>query len=238
MTGKIKELMAGEDIMEKEVLYELKNVTKVYGEKDMEVKALEDVNLTIYNGDFIVITGESGGGKSTLLHIIAGIDSETDGVLLYKGKELKKFSGKEKSKYRSCSIGYVYQDFDLIEELTVRENILMPALIAKKKDYKDRYEKIVTETGIKDRETHYPSQISGGQKQRAAIARALINSPSVILADEPTGNLDSETSKAIMDIFKRLNREGQTIILVTHDVNYTHIGNRSIRMNDGRASEV
>lgn len=225
------------DDMGKEVLYELKKVSKTFGRNDMKVEALKNVDLTIYSGDFLVITGESGSGKSTLLHLIEGIDSETEGELLYKGRSVKKFSGKERSVYRSCETGYVYQDFDLIEELTVKENIILPALIAKKKDYKDRYEKVVIETGIKDREKHYPSQISGGQKQRTAISRALINDPSVILADEPTGNLDSKTSEAIMELFKKLNEGGQTIILVTHDIKFIDIGNRKIRMFDGRIQE-
>ena len=212
---------------------ECKNVWKIYGSGENKVIALRDINLSVEEGEFLIIMGPSGSGKSTLLHIIGCLDSPTKGKVYIEGKEVSKM---DLVKVRRKYIGFVFQQFNLIPNLNVYENVELPLIfsgVPKEKREKKVIE-ILERLGLSNRIYHYPNQLSGGQKQRVAIARALINNPKYILADEPTGNLDSKTGKEVMELFKELNEEGRTIILVTHDPNVAKYGSRIVYIKDGK----
>ena len=211
---------------------ECKNVWKIYGSGENKVIALRDINLSVEEGEFLIIMGPSGSGKSTLLHIIGCLDTPTKGKVYIEGKEVSKM---DLVKVRRKYIGFVFQQFNLIPNLNVYENVELPLIfsgVPKEKREKKVIE-ILERLGLSNRIYHYPNQLSGGQKQRVAIARALINNPKYILADEPTGNLDSKTGKEVMELFKELNEEGRTIILVTHDPNVAKYGSRIVYIKDG-----
>ena len=212
----------------------IKKIVKSYGMGEGIVHALDGVNLEIAAGELVAVVGVSGSGKSTLLHIIGGMDSPTAGSVFFNGKDISKYSKKQKAKYRCENVGIVFQNFKLIEELNVRENIIMPVLIARKKVDEDYYNALVEMLGLSERQSHLPSELSGGQKQRVAIARALINKPELILADEPTGNLDKKNSEEIMQIFLGIHKKGKTIVLVTHDREIAEQCQRQIEMSDGK----
>lgn len=212
----------------------IKKIVKSYGMGEGIVHALDGVDLEIAAGELVAVVGASGSGKSTLLHMIGGMDSPTAGSVFFNGKDISKYSKKQKAKYRCENVGIVFQNFKLIEELNVRENIIMPVLIARKKVDEDYYNALVEMLGVSERQSHLPSELSGGQKQRVAIARALINKPELLLADEPTGNLDKKNSEEIMQIFLDIHKQRKTIVLVTHDREIAERCQRQIEMSDGK----
>ena len=218
----------------KEVL-KLENVWKIYKTGEVEVNALKDFTITIKEGEYLSVLGPSGSGKSTFLHIAGLLDKPTKGRVLFKGKEVSKLDDDELSRIRGEEIGFVFQAFNLIPHLTALENVALPMLIYgyKKKEREKRAIKLLEKLGLGNRINHLPSQLSGGQKQRVAIARALIMNPSIIFADEPTGNLDSKSGKEVIKILNTLNKEGKTIVLVTHDVETAKNAKRIIYIKDG-----
>lgn len=216
-------------------ILEVKNVTKHYGKKDNLVKALDGVDLTVEEGEFIAITGASGSGKSTLLHCIGSVDIPTSGEILISGEDIHKLNDEKQSKMRRSKIGLIYQFYNLIPTLNVEENIVLPSDLDKKVIDKEYYNELIELLGLNDRLKHLPSELSGGQQQRVAIARALINRPALLLADEPTGNLDSKNSIEIMELLVSANKKyNQTIIMVTHDMNLAKYANRIISIEDGK----
>lgn len=218
-------------------LIEVKNLSKVYGVGEAKVDALKNINLNINQGEFVVIVGASGSGKSTLLHLLGGVDKPTSGEVILKGQSIYKLSEKEISILRRRKIGFVFQFFNLIPVLTAEENIEMPVLLDGEKIDNDYKEDLLKLLGLEERRTHYPSQLSGGQQQRVSIGRALANKPSVILADEPTGNLDSKNSKEILELLKySAKKYNQTLIIITHDLNIAKSADRVITIADGEVS--
>ncbi len=224
-------------------LIELKDIWKTYRQGDLETQVLRGINLSIEEGEFIAIMGPSGSGKSTLMYILGCLDRPTKGKYLFKGKDTSKLNDDEISKLRAMHIGFVFQAFYLVPYLNVLDNVLLPVQYLPKKKRRElfsekkpeeRAKDILTKLGMEDRLYFKPEQLSGGQKQRTAIARALINSPSLILADEPTGQLDSESGKAVMETFVSLNREGKTIIVVTHDPAVASYAKRIVEIKDGK----
>lgn len=217
-----------------EELLKVTNLVKSYGKGEGMVYALNGVDLSICQNEMVAITGASGSGKSTLLHMIGAMDSPSSGSVFYQGKDISRFTANQKADYRCENVGFVFQNFKLIEELNVRENIIMPVLIAKRKVDEVVYKELVRMLGLDNRETHLPGELSGGQKQRVAIARALINGADLILADEPTGNLDHATGEEILQIFLKLHKRGKTIVMVTHDEGIAARCQRRIQMQDGK----
>ena len=209
------------------------NLTRTYGKGDGKVTALAGVDITIKDGEMVAIIGKSGSGKSTLLNLLGGLDKATEGKVFYNDKDLSTMNDTKLSEFRLKNIGFVFQFFDLIPELTAEENVLFPAKLAKKKETTES--DLYTALDITDRVKHYPSELSGGQQQRAAIARALINDPDVILCDEPTGNLDKASGEEVMNLLKRLNQEqNKTVIIVTHDSEIAQQCGRVIEISDGK----
>lgn len=217
-----------------EEVLKITNLVKSYGKGEGMVYALNGVDLTICQNELLAITGASGSGKSTLLHMIGAMDSPSSGSVLYQGKDISGFTANQKAEYRCENVGFVFQNFKLMEELNVRENIIMPVLIANRKVDGVLYQELVRMLGLEERQTHLPSELSGGQKQRVAIARALINGADLLLADEPTGNLDHATGEEILQIFLKLHRRGKTIVIVTHDEGIAARCQRRIEMQDGK----
>ena len=210
------------------------NLTKIYGKGEGKVIALGGVDITIGDGEMVAIIGKSGSGKSTLLNLLGGLDKATEGKVFYNDTDLSTLNDTKLSEFRLKNIGFVFQFFDLIPELTAEENVLFPAKLAKKKETSEG--DLYTALDITDRVKHYPSEMSGGQQQRAAIARALINDPDVILCDEPTGNLDKASGEEVMSLLKKLNKEqNKTVIIVTHDSDIASQCSRIIELSDGRA---
>ena len=211
------------------------NLMKVYGEGSNQVNAVDKVNLIIERGKFIAIVGPSGSGKSTLLHLIGGVDTPTSGSIYIEGTDISKYSSKELALFRRRKVGLIYQFYNLVENLTVKHNIELPLKLDNRQVDKETMEKIVSRLGLESKLNNFPSELSGGQQQRVAIARSLIYSPSIILADEPTGNLDRVNSREIVDILKYYNRTlKQTIILITHDENIALQADRVITIVDGK----
>lgn len=210
------------------------NVRKVYGFGDSQVTALDGIDLSVSKGEFVSVVGASGSGKSTLLHILGSVDKPTDGKVIIDGTDLSKLNQTQAAIFRRRKVGLVYQFYNLIPTLTVRKNILMPLALDKKKPNQEYFEQIVSSLGIADRLEALPNQLSGGQQQRAAIARSLIYRPALLLADEPTGNLDQKNSKEIIDMLKLSNRNlEQTILLITHDEKVALEAERIITVEDG-----
>lgn len=214
---------------------ELKNVVKTYKEKDFEVKALRGINLSIDKGEMVAIMGVSGSGKSTLLNIIGTIDNLTSGEYILDGTNVEKFNDLNLAKIRNKKIGFVFQDFALIEKATVEYNLMLPMKFngTGKKEKKEKVDEMLKLVQLTSKKKVLPTRLSGGQRQRVAIARALINNPDIILADEPTGALDSETGKKIMNLLKNINKQGKTVIIVTHDINIADMCERTINIKDG-----
>ena len=219
-------------------IVEVKNLSKSFMQGDTEIKAVDGVSFGIAEGDIVAITGQSGSGKTTLLNLIGGIEEATEGEIFIDGTDITLADKDELARLRRQKIGYVFQDFNLIPILTVRENIIMPLLLGSKKVNKKRFGEIVSYLGLESRLDHLPGQLSGGQQQRAAIARALINEPDIILADEPTGNLDRKMADEIMRLLIGLNEKGITILLVTHEERYADMCRRKIVMRDGKAEQL
>ena len=214
---------------------EVKELTKKYGEGESEVIALDHVSFSVERGEFVAIIGASGSGKSTLMNMIGGIDYPTSGSIIIDGNEIQAMSEDELAIFRRRNLGIVYQFYNLIPTLTAEENIALPWKLDGRKENKERLSEIVNMLGLEKRAKHLPGQMSGGQQQRVSIGRALINEPAFILADEPTGNLDSKTSREILDILKFTNQKyKQTILLVTHDEKTALKANRIITIGDGK----
>ncbi len=209
------------------------NLTKTYGKGEGKVTALDGVDITIKDGEMVAIIGKSGSGKSTLLNLLGGLDKATEGKVFYNDKDLSTLNDTKLSEFRLKNIGFVFQFFDLIPELTAEENVMFPAKLAKKKETSEG--ELYSALDINDRVKHYPAELSGGQQQRAAIARALINDPDVILCDEPTGNLDKKSGEEVMNLLKKLNKEqNKTVIIVTHDSEIAAQCSRTIEISDGK----
>ncbi len=214
---------------------ELKSLYKIYKQGQNEVFALNGLSAVIEKGEFLAILGPSGSGKSTLLHILGGLDSPTKGSVIIDGADISEYSDHELAKYRRKTVGFVFQSFNLLPALTVQENIEMPVLIDEGEIDKEYLEEIEKGLEIADLKKRLPSQISGGQMQRVAIARALANKPTIILADEPTGNLDSEISEKVLSLFlETCRRYGQTLVMITHNEEIAAKADRIIRIRDGK----
>ena len=210
-------------------------VRKVYGSKENLVTAIDGIDLSVEKGEFVAIVGASGSGKSTLLHVLGSVDKPTAGKVLVDGEDISKLNPTKSAIFRRRKVGLVYQFYNLIPTLTVRKNILMPLLLDKRKVNEEYFEQVVSQLGIADKLEAMPSQLSGGQQQRVAIARALIYRPAILLADEPTGNLDQKNSKEIIEMLKISNRNlEQTIVLITHDEKIALEADRIITIEDGR----
>ena len=211
------------------------NIRKVYGSGDNQVVALNGINLSVAKGEFVAIIGASGSGKSTLLHILGGVDTPTEGKVMVEGTDISTMNRTQAAIFRRRKVGLVYQFYNLIPTLTIRKNILMPLLLDKKKVNQEYFEQVVTSLGIADKLEFLPNQLSGGQQQRAAIARSLVYRPALLLADEPTGNLDRKNGEEIVDMLKLSNRNlNQTIILITHDERVALEADRILTIEDGR----
>ncbi|WP_414054369.1 ABC transporter ATP-binding protein [Macrococcus equi] len=217
------------------MLLNIKNVKKVFGRGANQTVALKDMNFSINEGEFVAIMGESGSGKSTLLNIIATFDTPTEGSVVIGGQDLSMLKNKQVAKFRRDTLGFVFQDFNVLHTMSNEDNILMPLVLAnmKPKEMKERLSRLAPKLGITDHLNKFPNQISGGQQQRVAIARALISNPSLLLADEPTGALDSKTSTDIMHLFQDINRENQTILMVTHSAIDASYASRVVFIKDG-----
>ncbi len=214
-------------------LIEVKNLKKNYVNDDVVTHVLHDISFNIEEGEFVAIMGPSGSGKSTLMHILSFLDRPTSGVYKFENKDTKDFDDKYLAKLRNEKVGFVFQSFNLLARTSVVDNVRLPLIYSKKKDLDELAEKALASVGLSHRLNYFTNQISGGEKQRVAIARALVNNPAVIFADEPTGNLDSKSGNIVMNILQRLNDQGHTIILVTHETDTANHAKRIIRVKDG-----
>ena len=219
------------------MLVKLSHVSKIYQMNGLEVKALDDVSLEIKKGEFVAIQGPSGSGKSTLMHITGCLDTPTKGKVIFEDEDVSKLSEAELAKIRNQKVGFVFQTYNLLPRTSALDNVTLPLTYTRLNNL--RKEKTVAQeflqmVGLGKRMGHYRSQLSGGEQQRVAIARALVNNPSIIFADEPTGNLDSKSGKEIMEIFQKLNKEGNTIVVVTHNPEIAKYAKRVIKIKDGR----
>ena len=222
--------------MEKEIMIKLENVTKIFRTNEIETMALENMNLEVKKGEFLSIMGPSGCGKSTLLNIMGLLDVPTSGTIQVAGTDTHNMSDREMAAFRNKTLGFVFQSFHLINSLNVLDNVELPLLYrnVSAKERRERAEEVLHKVGMTHRMRHMPTQLSGGQCQRVAIARAIIGNPEIILADEPTGNLDSKMGIEVMDLLRQLNSEdGRTIVLVTHNNDQAKLTSRTIRMFDG-----
>lgn len=222
--------------MSNKIVLELSHVSKIYPLGDHKVSALDKVSLVINKGDFLSIVGPSGSGKSTLMHIMGLLDNPTEGDIFFEGKNVSKLREEELASLRNRKVGFVFQEYNLLERTTALDNVGLPLFYSGEGEdsIRIRAKEALSCVGLSDRLYHLPNQLSGGQQQRVAIARALVNNPSIILADEPTGNLDSKTGEGIIRIFKKLNREGATVVLVTHEEDIAREGKRIVKMRDGK----
>jgi len=217
-------------------IMELQNVWKIYRMGEFDVPALRGIDMTVKTKEFVAITGPSGCGKSTMLNMIGCLDMPTRGKVLLEGKDISTFKTDELARIRGKKIGFIFQTFNLYPTLTALENIQLPMRIHEipEKDVVDTSKKLLDTVGLSDRGTHFPAQLSGGQQQRVAVARSLSTGPSILLADEPTGNLDIKSGGEIMDVFKSLNNEGLTIVMITHDPRIAGYAGRVVKMLDGK----
>jgi putative ABC transport system ATP-binding protein len=215
----------------------LSEVSKVYGSGDATVNAVDDVTLSVREGDFLAVMGPSGSGKSTLMHILGCLDVPTSGEYRFAGEDVSRMNERELASIRNRRIGFVFQQFHLLASMSAWRNVELPLLYRSARDRKQMAMNALAQVGLTTRVQHRPNQLSGGQQQRVAIARALVTDPTMILADEPTGNLDSKASREVLDILRGLNASGHTIILITHDPNVAGVAERVVEMADGRLAE-
>jgi len=221
-------------------MIQTKDLSKVFRTEEMETTALNNLNIDIQEGEFVSVMGPSGCGKSTLLNVLGLLDSPTSGEFHFLGNEVSRYSERLRADFRKQNIGFVFQSFNLIDELTVFENVELPLFYLKvpSSERKKRVDALLEQMGIASRRNHYPQQLSGGQQQRVAVSRALITNPKVIFADEPTGNLDSSHGEEVMTLLTDLNKQGTTIVMVTHSPAYAEWGHRTIHLFDGEIVEV
>ncbi|BCJ92545.1 peptide ABC transporter ATP-binding protein [Anaerocolumna cellulosilytica] len=221
--------------MEKEVLIELKDIYKIYHIGDTEITANNGVNMTIYKGEMVAIVGKSGSGKSTIMNIIGALDTPTSGQYILDGNDVSKLKDDDLAEIRNKMIGFIFQQYNLLPKQSVLDNVGLPLMYARvgDRERKKRCMEALEKVGLDDKYRNLPSQLSGGQQQRASIARALVGRPSLILADEPTGALDSKTSREVLDLLKKLHLEGNTIVLITHDNSIAVEAERVIKISDG-----
>lgn len=216
-------------------IIKVENLSKVYGKGDTEVKALDNVSFTVPKGQFVSIVGPSGSGKSTLLHILGGVDNPTSGKVLVDNTDITQLNETALAIFRRRQIGLIYQFYNLIPILTVEENMTLPLLLDGKKADKEHFNALVKTLGLENRLSHLPSELSGGQQQRVSIGRALMNNPAIVLADEPTGNLDSKNSREIIELLRDFNKKlNQTVIIITHDERIALSADRVIAIEDGK----
>ena len=219
-------------------LLEVRNICKTYGSGETAVKALRNVSFSVPKGEYVAIVGESGSGKSTLLNMIGALDMPTSGKVLIDGKDIFSMNDRKLTVFRRRNIGFIFQAFNLIPELTVEQNMIFPLLLDYQKPDKRYLEELLTVLNLKDRRNHLPSQLSGGQQQRVAIGRALITRPSLILADEPTGNLDSQNSSEVIALLKETSKKyEQTIIMITHNRSIAQTADRVLQVSDGTLTD-
>lgn len=219
-------------------ILKVENLTKTYGSGENLVNAVDDVSFSVEKGEFVAIVGASGSGKSTLLHLIGGVDRPTSGKIFVDGNDISKMNDDKLAVFRRRQVGIVYQFYNLIPILTVEENITLPCDLDGRGVDRERLERILDSFGLRARRKHLPNQLSGGQQQRTSIARALINNPSLVLADEPTGNLDSKSSEEVMSMLKMCNQSyGQTVIMITHNLDIAKQADRIITISDGKIVE-
>lgn len=219
-------------------ILKVENLTKTYGSGETLVHAVDDVSFSVEKGEFVAIVGASGSGKSTLLHLIGGVDRPTSGKIFVDGNDISKMNDDKLAVFRRRQVGIVYQFYNLIPILTVEENITLPCDLDGRGVDRERLEMILDSFGLRARRKHLPNQLSGGQQQRTSIARALINNPSLVLADEPTGNLDSKSSEEVMSMLKMCNQSyGQTVIMITHNLDIAKQADRIITISDGKIVE-
>lgn len=220
-------------------LLEVRNVSKTYGSGEAAVKALKKVSFSVPKGEYVAIVGESGSGKSTLLNMIGALDTPTSGKVVISGKEIFSMNDRKLTVFRRRNIGFIFQAFNLIPELTVEQNIIFPMLLDYQKPDKKYLEELLTVLNLKERRNHLPNQLSGGQQQRVAIGRALITRPSLILADEPTGNLDSQNSSEVITLLKEASKQyEQTIIMITHNRSIAQSADRVLNVSDGVLTDL
>jgi putative ABC transport system ATP-binding protein len=215
-------------------MLELENISKIYKIGEVEIPALRGVSLSVKDGEFITIMGPSGSGKSTMLNIMGCMDKPTSGAYRFKGTDVTKLRDRELTHIRNKEIGFVFQNFNLLWDETALQNVMLPLIYNGTPDKRRRAADALAEVGLSERMAHRPGELSGGEQQRVAIARALVKEPSVILADEPTGNLDSESGEHILKIFEQLNKNGMTIVIVTHEPGIAQRATRLLRFRDGR----
>ncbi|MUV04117.1 ATP-binding cassette domain-containing protein [Flavobacterium rakeshii] len=216
-------------------IIDIKGITRNFPLGNEVVKVLKGIDLTINKGEYVALMGPSGSGKSTLMNLLGCLDTPTGGTYILNGKDVSKMSDNELAEIRNKEIGFVFQTFNLLPRTTALDNVALPMVYAghKKPERNERASQVLTQVGLEDRMDHKPNQLSGGQRQRVAVARALVNHPSIILADEPTGNLDSKTSVEIMNLFNEIHANGNTVILVTHEEDIAAYAHRVIRLRDG-----
>lgn len=225
-----------------DLILETEGIHKSYRMGATEVKVLKGVNLAVKRGEFLAIVGASGSGKSTLLHILGALDTPDKGIVRFEGRDLSQHSARELNRFRNKMVGFIFQFYHLLDELNVLENVFLPAMASKsvlgwlvcRRRAKNRAKDLLAQLGLLERANHKPYQLSGGERQRVAIGRALMNEPKLLLADEPTGNLDSATGNGILEVFEKLNRVGQSIIMVTHDERIARRAGRIITLADGK----
>ena len=215
----------------------LVDVSKVYGSGDATVRAVDAVSLSVREGDFLAVMGPSGSGKSTLMHILGCLDVPTSGEYLFAGEDVAAMNERELASIRNRRIGFVFQQFHLLSSMSAWRNVELPLLYRAARDRKQQASNALAQVGLSDRVNHRPNQLSGGQQQRVAIARALVTDPTMILADEPTGNLDSKASRELLALLRGLHQSGHTIVLITHDPNVAGVAERVVEMADGRLKD-
>ena len=231
-------IMPERQVMNMNIL-EVQNLCKTYGKGEAEVRALDNVSFSVGKGEFIAIVGESGSGKSTLLNVVGALDNPTSGKVLIDGKDIFSMPEKKLTVFRRQNIGFIFQSFNLIPELNVEQNITFPLLLDYQKPDQKYVEELLEILGLKERRKHLPSQLSGGQQQRVAIGRALAARPAIIMADEPTGNLDSKNSQEVITLLKSMSAKyRQTILMITHNENHADATDRVLRMTDGRLKDL